>query len=36
MAKKMRKIKLSDNYLQLRLNCAPILCVFREGAVEME
>lgn len=32
----MQKIKLSDNYLQLCLNCAPVLCVFREGTVEME
>ena len=36
MAKKMQKIKLSDNYLQLCLNCASVLCVFREGTVEME
>lgn len=36
MAEKMRKIKLSDNYLQLCLNCVPILYVFREGTVEME
>ena len=36
MAKKIQKIKLSDNYLQLCLNCVPVLCVFREGTVEME